>query len=246
MVHRPTDARLLTNLLAQDKEHSKHFYAFLEAASASVSSLSAYAAASAPPASHIILKVSGSLASADDALRRYAASIDEWREQLKALKTLEDEVSNIIRDREILYVLLLGPASAQLKLLVYSVTKLLKATKHKQSTGNLQRAKQFPSTSSLATNKSDFSSSVPGYSKLSHAQSELQACETHLAAKERELTIRRCVIIKAGLDVRLRAMVECGWAWCEIGKDALGTREQLTALAEERKTFQFNLSRNPY
>ncbi|KAF8346361.1 hypothetical protein F5887DRAFT_108876 [Amanita rubescens] len=216
MVHRPTDARLLTNLLAQDKEHSKHFNTFLEAASASISSLSAYAAASAPPTSHIILKVSGSLESADDALRRYAASIDEWREQLKALKTLEDEVSNIFRDREIL------------------VTKLLKATKHRQSTGNLQRAKQFPSSSSLATNKSDFSSSVPGYSKLSHAQSQLQACEAHLAEKENELGIRRCVIIKAGLDVRFRAMVECGWAWSEIGKEALGTLEQLTALAEEQ------------
>lgn len=78
---------------------------------------------------------------------------------------------------------------------------------------------------------------TPGHSKQSHAQSELQACETHLAAKERELSIRRCVTIKAGLDIRFRAMVECGWAWSEIGKEALGSLEQLTALAEERKTF---------
>ena len=105
MVHRPPDSRLLTNLLSQDKDYSKHFYALLDAASASASSLSAYAAASAPPASHTILKVAGSLASADDALRRYASSVDEWREQLKGLKTLEDEVTNILRDREILYVL---------------------------------------------------------------------------------------------------------------------------------------------
>lgn len=116
MVHRPTDARLLTNLISHDKELSKHLSAFLDAAGASVSSLSAYAAASAPPTSHIILKVSGSLASADDALRRYAASIDEWREQLKALKALEDEVANITRDREIQYVFLVIPASLSLKL----------------------------------------------------------------------------------------------------------------------------------
>jgi hypothetical protein len=128
MVHRPTDARLLTNLLAQDKEHSKHFNTFLEAASASISSLSAYAAASAPPTSHIILKVSGSLESADDALRRYAASIDEWLEQLKALKTLEDEVSNIFRDREILYVLL-SPRTC------FCTAKITRLQCHKTSQG---------------------------------------------------------------------------------------------------------------
>ena len=38
-------------------------------------------------------------------------------------------------------------------------------------------------------------------------------------------------------------MVECGWAWGEIGKEALGTLEQLTELIDERKTSQlFNLS----
>ena len=245
MVHRPTDARLLTNLLEHDKELSKHFRTFLDAAAASVSSLSAYAASSAPPASHIILKVSGSLASADDALRRYAASIDEWREQLKALKTLEDEMTNIIRDREILYVFLVRPASLSLKLPGYSVTRVLKASKNKQSIGNLQRANQYPSTSSLATSRSEFSTktSLTGHSKLSHAQSELQACEMHLAAKERELTIRRCVIVKAGLDARFRAMIECGWAWGEIGKEALGALEQLTEPIDERKAPQlFNLS----
>ncbi|KAK2464963.1 hypothetical protein APHAL10511_003039 [Amanita phalloides] len=218
MVHRPTDARLLTNLIAQEKDHSKHFYAFLDAANTSVSSLSAYAAASAPPASQIILKVSASLASADDALRRYAFSLDEWREQLKALKTLEDEVTNIIRDREI------------------HVTRVLKASKQKQSTGGLQRSSQHPSSSSIATSKSEFSirASINGYSKLTHAQSELQACEAHLAAKERELAIRRCAIVKAGLEDRFRAMVNCGWIWGQIGKEALATLEQLSGLIDEQ------------
>lgn len=65
----------------------------------------------------------------------------------------------------------------------------------------------------------------------------------HLAAKERELTIRRCVMVKTGLDARFRAMIECGWAWGEIGKEALGTLEKLTELIDERKTSQiFNLS----
>ncbi|KAF8633108.1 hypothetical protein AX15_001491 [Amanita polypyramis BW_CC] len=218
MVHRPPDSRLLTNLLLQDKEYSKQLYALLDAASASASSLSAYAAASAPPTSHIILKVSGSLASADDAFRRYASSVDEWREQLKGLKTLEDEVTNILRDREIL------------------VTRVIKASRQKQSSGSiLDLHRSSPSSSSLST-KSEFStkSAVVGSSKLAHAQSELQACETHLAAKERELTIKRCTIVKTGLDVRFRAMIDCGWAWGEIGKEALATLEQLTTLIDEQ------------
>ena len=69
-----------------------------------MSSFSAYASASPPPASQIILAVAGSIAGADEALHKYAASVDEWREQLKCLKDLEEEVGNIMRDREILYV----------------------------------------------------------------------------------------------------------------------------------------------
>jgi hypothetical protein len=107
MVHRPTDSRLLVNLLSQEKDYSKQLYILLGVSDASVSSLSAYAASSPPPASQTILKAAESLASADDALRKYASSVDEWREQLKGLKTLEEEVTNIIRDREILFVALL-------------------------------------------------------------------------------------------------------------------------------------------
>ncbi|PFH52510.1 hypothetical protein AMATHDRAFT_139916 [Amanita thiersii Skay4041] len=102
MVHRPPDSRLLANLLSQDKDYHKAFTTLLDAAHASVASLSAYAAASRPPASSIILTVAGSLASADEALRRYAKSVDEWRDMMKGLKTLEDEVANVLRDREIL------------------------------------------------------------------------------------------------------------------------------------------------
>jgi len=43
------------------------------------------------------------------------------------------------------------------------------------------------------------------------AQTELQACELHLAAKESEL------------EARLKAMVDCGWAWGEVGREGLRT-----------------------
>jgi predicted secreted protein len=102
MVHRPTDSRLLANLLSQEKEYSKQLAAVLETSQASLSSFSAYASASAPPVSQVILAVAGALAGTDDALRKYLEAVDEWRDQLRRLKGLESEVGNIMRDREIL------------------------------------------------------------------------------------------------------------------------------------------------
>src|SRR5882757_1462353 len=104
MVHRPTDSRLLTNLLSHEKDYSKQLLSLLDHTSqASLSSFSAYASASSPPVSTAIISVAGSLAGADDGLRRYALSIEAWREQLTMLKSLEDDIGNIMRDREILF-----------------------------------------------------------------------------------------------------------------------------------------------
>ena len=102
MVHRPSDSRLLVNLLSHEKDYAKQLEALLESSHASLASFSAYASSSAPPTSHIIIQVAGALASADDALRKYAESLQQWQDQLKSLKDLEDEVGNVMRDREIL------------------------------------------------------------------------------------------------------------------------------------------------
>jgi len=62
-------------------------------------------------------------------------------------------------------------------------------------------------------------------SKLSAAQTELQACEQHLAMKERELENLRSSAIKTGLEARCKALVECGWTWGEMGKEGLRALE---------------------
>lgn len=104
MVHRGADSRLLSNLLQHEKEYTKQLRTLLDTSNASLTSLAAYAAASPQPLSQVIMAVTGSLAAADDALRRYAQSIELWRETMARLKDMEDEVGNVIRDREILYV----------------------------------------------------------------------------------------------------------------------------------------------
>lgn len=102
MLHRPADSRLLSNLLSHEKDYVKSLQSQLEYGQASLASFSAYAAASPPPASHAIAAVAGALVGANDTLRGYAFAVEEWCEQLRMLKEMEDEVGNIARDREIL------------------------------------------------------------------------------------------------------------------------------------------------
>jgi hypothetical protein len=106
IVHRQADSRLLANLLSTEKDYLKQLEALLKSNSSSLASFSAYASASAPPISHIIAQVAGALAGADEALLKYANAVDAWRNELDSLKALEDEVNTVIRDKDILYVLL--------------------------------------------------------------------------------------------------------------------------------------------
>ncbi|PCH34852.1 hypothetical protein WOLCODRAFT_125114, partial [Wolfiporia cocos MD-104 SS10] len=206
MVHRPADSRLLTNLLSHEKDYSKHLGHLLEHSQVSLASFSAYASASAPPLSQVIIAVAGVLAGADDALRKYAASLEGWQAQLKALKDLEDEVGNVMRDREIL------------------VTRLIKASKQQKPTRDSLLGASG-SSSSLNFPKPEVSVGP----KLSSAQTELQACEAHLAMKERELDSLRVSAVQSGLQARCKAMVECGWTWGEMGKEGLRALEIMNA-----------------
>jgi L-alanine-DL-glutamate epimerase-like enolase superfamily enzyme len=62
---------------------------------------------------------------------------------------------------------------------------------------------------------------------LAAAQSELQACETHLASKESELALKRCAAVREGLTTRAKAMIDCGWAWGQLGNEILRSLDDL-------------------
>ncbi|KAN0133497.1 hypothetical protein V8E53_008665 [Lactarius tabidus] len=209
MVHRPSDLRLLNSLLSTEKEYHKHLLVLLDTQSQqSLGAFAAYASASPAPVARALIAVAGSFAGADDALRRYAVSIETWHAGLRALKDVEEEVKNIMRDREIL------------------VTRLIKLSKNQKPTrdsfiGNLGSATGDASQISL----SSFTPAVASSSKLGSAQSELQACESHLAAKEKELDQLRISTVQRGLEARCKAMVECGWNWGEMGKEGLRALE---------------------
>ncbi|KAI0072249.1 hypothetical protein K474DRAFT_1668058 [Panus rudis PR-1116 ss-1] len=203
MVHRPADSRLLVNLLSHEKDYLKQLLHLLDQSQTSLASFSAYAAASPPPASQVIISVAGAFAGADEALRKYAGAVEQWQVQLRMLKEMEDEVANVMRDREIL------------------VTRLIKASKSSNQKSARESILATAGSSSSTLSFSNMKFEVPIGSKLATAQTELQACEAHLAIKERELEEMRTRTIRIGLQVRCRAMVECGWAWGEMGKEGL-------------------------
>ena len=105
MVHRPSDLRLLNSLLSNEKDYHKHLLVLVDTHSqASLGAFAAYASASPAPVSRALIAVAGTFAGADDALRRYAASVETWHAELRALNDFEEDVKNVMRDREILFV----------------------------------------------------------------------------------------------------------------------------------------------
>ncbi|KAJ8091706.1 hypothetical protein PM082_020941 [Marasmius tenuissimus] len=220
MVHRSSDSRLLNNLISHEKEYSKHLHALLDSSHASFNSLTAFAASSPPPTSQIILAIAGSLNSVDDALRGYVVAVERWRQYLADLKDLEDEVGNIMRDREILVTRLLK-ASAKSKPSSNRDSMLQLSPQAYQSSSTLGSYDDPTSMTYLPTPTEQTNSyfSAPANKKLQAAQSELQACEAHLAIKEHELDVKRTGAVREGLQTRFHALSECGHRWAQVGKD---------------------------
>jgi hypothetical protein len=107
-----------------------------------------------------------------------------------------------------------------------SVSRLIKLSKNQKPTRD-----SFISTfgssvgDSSQTSVNSFTPPGASSSKLGAAQAELQACESHLAAKEKELDELRVSAVRRGLEARCKAMVECGWSWGEMGKEGLRALE---------------------
>ncbi|KAG8898737.1 hypothetical protein FRB99_007193 [Tulasnella sp. 403] len=92
------------------------------------------------------------------------------------------------------------------------VTRLIKVSKQKP---------KGPANSTTANKQSSSGT------KLAIAQSELQACEIHLAEKQRELddVIRSAVL--DGLEKRCNALVDCGNVWSAKGREGLAALQGL-------------------
>lgn len=220
-VHRPPDSRLLSNLIAHEKEYTKHLSALFPISHGALASLSAFAAAS-PSATRTSSSVSLAqtigtivdvLSGADDALQLYNQAVENWRDQLGRLIKLEEDITAILRDREIL------------------VTRLIKVSKSSKTTRDPRSSLVLLTGSTSFTSLPSTNSTLHGSSntKLLQAQEELRACEAHLATKELELEALRVSIAREGLGARCRALIDCGWVWGEMGKEGLRALQSLNA-----------------
>lgn len=102
MVQQTPQSRLLNNLLKSTKDYTSTLTSHILVSHTSLSGLQAYASASSPSTSAAIFGAAEALQRADDALVRYGEEVDIWRERLKEVRAAEEEVANILRDREIL------------------------------------------------------------------------------------------------------------------------------------------------
>ncbi|PBK75373.1 hypothetical protein ARMSODRAFT_1049554, partial [Armillaria solidipes] len=83
-----SDSYLLTNLLSQEKDHSKQLQSLLDSSNVALTLLAVYVS--------VIFSVAGSLAGAAEAFHAYVVSIEQWCDYLTGLKNLEDEVAYVI------------------------------------------------------------------------------------------------------------------------------------------------------
>ncbi|KAF8510117.1 hypothetical protein BU17DRAFT_12642, partial [Hysterangium stoloniferum] len=184
MVHLSPDSRLLASLVKQEQAYSSQLYTLLGASGASLSSLVIYASSSPPTISPTLKGVASALSGADDAFRNYGEALNDWVDRLRMINRKEEEVASIGHEREIL------------------VTRLIKVT---------QKTKATPQSLLHMSPDSSSSVSFPSFnSKVTAVQMELQACESHLAEKERELENFRRQGIRQGLKLRCQALIQCG------------------------------------
>lgn len=102
MVQQAPQTRLLTNLLKSTKDYTTSLQSHLLISHTATSGIQAYASASSPATASAILGVAEAFQGADDAIARYCIEVDHWRARLKEVKRAEEDVANILRDRDIL------------------------------------------------------------------------------------------------------------------------------------------------
>jgi hypothetical protein len=198
--HRSTSDRLLNNYLSSQKQLSTSLLTLLSHSHSSSSSLLAYVTSSPGVLFPVRRAVqyaafegptqgdgSGGDASSGK-WNEYIQSLENFRKDLKEVHTLEEELSQVKRDREIL------------------VSRLIKATKSKPSKkdilrghttgGGSSRSDAGRSNASVLSFRSDDSERTSGgtskrQSKLADAQAEVLGCEEHLRGLEVRLEEER-------------------------------------------------------
>ena len=144
----------------------------------------------------------------------YVGSLERFRKELKVVFKLEEDITRVKRDREIL------------------VSRLIKTTKKRPTKSDLSEiaASYRPGTnmssrasmSSVTSGGSNVSKEGKRATKLADAQAELLGCEEHLASLEVAIERERNKVLLHGLEERFRAMEAVGRMWIVQARKGLG------------------------
>ena len=165
-------------------------------------------------------------------IQAYANTLSQTRLGLKEIRDAEENLANITRDRDILYVWLAsltcrslsgrGPADVLVLLMTISVQRMIKQTKKKPSKSEL-RASAAAAAPSRGGSSLPSSSSVGSFDRagrLEEAQLELSGCEDALRKEEVRVEEVRRRVLKECVELRLEAMEAAGRSWAEGAKRA--------------------------
>lgn len=154
----------------------------------------------------------------------YVSSLEDFRRDLKQIHLLEEEMSRVKRDREIL------------------VSRLIKTTKSRPTKSDIKAMADtlavrdgtvMSSQSSIYSHNSDSSVThreTKRANKLAEAQAELLGCEEHLRGLEVRVEAERNKVMYRGLEERFRAMEAVGQMWINQARRGLGDLDKLPDL----------------
>lgn len=142
----------------------------------------------------------------------YMSSMDSFRKDLKHIHTLEEEMSRVRRDREILVTRLIKTTKAR-------PTKADLASNYSQANLNMSSR---GSSVSITSDGSAATKESKRAGKLADAQAELLGCEEHLRGLEVRIETERNKVMLRGLEEKFRAMEAVGRMWVSQAKKGLG------------------------
>ncbi|WVO18516.1 hypothetical protein L204_106235 [Cryptococcus depauperatus] len=250
--HRSSSDRLLNNYLDSQKALSTSLLTLLSHSHSSTSSLLAYVTSS--PGVLISVRRSvrhaafegpltpsmtdgGDVRESEGGWALYISSLDQFRRDLKEIHKLEEEISRVKRDREIL------------------VSRLIKATKGRPTKSDLSALAnsyaahpdilQSSAASVLSDNSSVTSKEGKRASKLAGAQAELLGCEEHLRGLEARIENERNKVMARGLEDRFRAMEVVGRMWIQQARKGLEDLDKMHDLPADAFELDSNGSLAP-
>ncbi|RSH86446.1 uncharacterized protein EHS24_004702 [Apiotrichum porosum] len=159
----------------------------------------------------------------------YVSSLEDFRKDLKQIHLLEEEMSRVKRDREILVTRLIKTTKSRpTKSDIKDMANSLSVPRDREGSIMSSQASVYSHSSDVSATTNNKESKRAG--KLAEAQAELLGCEEHLRSLEVRIESERNKVMYRGLEERFRAMEVVGHMWLAQSRRGLEDLEKLPDL----------------